>query len=90
MEETYIRKQILTDAIKDIEWVGECICKQGVVTWVTEKGCACCNNTGVMSRPATIQEVLDVIVDLVDVTSKTMCKHRLRINDGTLRMKENR
>ena len=96
IEETYIRKRILTDAIKGIEWSGECVCDKGKVYFEMPKDkkeyetCPKCNGTGTAIRPATLQEILEVIVDLVDVTSKTMCKHRLKINNGILRVKESR
>lgn len=54
----------LSDSIKDIEWVGECVCDKGNVYFEMPKTkkeyeiCPKCNGTGKVTRPATIEEVL--------------------------------
>jgi hypothetical protein len=96
--DTYMCQLLPTpSSIKDIQWSGECKYCEGIKVAGTRRingrnieediPCPKCNGTGTITRPATLEEILSVAPDLVDVTSKTMCKHRLSINNGTLRVK---
>lgn len=90
IEETYIRKRILTDAIKDIEWVGECVCDKGKVYYEMPKDeskcdtCPKCKGRGIIERPATIKEVLEMGRRFISFK----IPWNFSINGGILRIKE--
>ena len=48
-------------APKDIEWVGECLCTD-TNSWVSELPCPNCNGTGSLTRPATLEEVNELVL----------------------------
>ncbi len=66
--------------IKDIEWVGECDCKDGR-EFTGAVPCAL-----KITRPATIEEILELAPEAIRMTLRTMCAHKMNINNGTLRV----
>lgn len=72
---------LLSDSIKDIEWVGECDYRGAMELGI---GCPKCNGT--ITRPATIEEVTYFIKEAL--YHKTVHPHNIIINGGTLRIKE--
>lgn len=77
------------EAIKDIEWVGECHCEQGVVKIADCQGrnysetiCDLCNGKGTITRQATVGEVREYVV-----YNLTHDQFPEKVNNGTLRIK---
>lgn len=88
-----------SDYIKDIEWVGECnACDNGWVLDRVENECVKCNGTGKITRPATIEEVLEAMVGVLDhinmpimdaaILRGAIKEQALTINNGRLRIKD--
>ena len=89
------------EAIKDIEWVGECDRCIGEMQFGDERygkpTCSYCKDTGTITRQATMGEVLEVFTKLMAIElslGKSMILlnldwgEALKVNGGTLRMKE--
>lgn len=76
---------LFSDLIKDIEWVGECDhCDNGWVLDRVGNECLKCNAIGKITRPATIEEVLEHS----SLHFKSVRASGLTINNGRLRIKE--
>lgn len=80
------------EALKDIEWSGECPdCDKGklkrsfIVRWEWIN-CPRCNGTGTITRPATIEEASLFIKEALG--HKTCHPKNIKVNNGTLRMKD--
>ena len=81
--------------IKNIEWVGECDsdrCKDGIVTYYMgqdkagrDEPCPKCNGT--ITRQATIEEVLETAIAVIDVQQNLFPSKSFYINNGQLRIK---
>ena len=78
--------------VKDMKWVGECDnppCDKGrvwhvqSVTATIPMDCPKCNGTGTITRPATIEEVMQVASDLID-----SAPYPFRLNGSRPRIKE--
>lgn len=97
---------LFSDSIKDIQWEGECKeCENG---WLEKCGCpfrrvdylecAKCNGTGKITRPATIEEVLEFSLKAIKLINKQIIyvgtiytgdiNRAITINNGQLRIKE--
>lgn len=110
-----IADRILNDPIEDIEWVGECDKCKGEGEYMLSyprpggnpgyqnRTCEACNGTGKITRPATIEEVMEKVPLMLIALSeyskmsscdKTDCKKCQKmkefptINNGRLRIKE--
>ena len=94
------------EAIKDIEWVGECaICEgKGALPMFSPEfnksdhrtTCMDCKGEGTITRQATMQEVVEVMVKLLslklDVHNEPECptctfKEALKVNNGQLKIR---
>lgn len=75
----------LSDLTKGIEWVGECNCKNPI-SWVGEWPCTRCDQ-GTITRPATIEEVVEVTVRIL-TTPVLVFLDTITINNGTLRLNQ--
>lgn len=92
---------LFSDLIKDIEWVGTCPKEIEIDApeYPTRKAfdvCPKCNGTGNTTRPASIEEVLEMFPEILNILNlggtvwipSDPVQNALTINNGRLRIKE--
>lgn len=82
---------LFSDSIKGIEWAGECPdCKGKCYTQSGSyrSGCIDCDGTGEITRPVTLEEVLEKVPQWIRLIDGVFPNEALCINGGVLRIKE--